>query len=67
MKKHHPFGPSSFYRRILCPGSWKQEEMAEEQQLVPIDTEEAYRGTILHSLLNKSDEEAEQCLLIEKI
>lgn len=48
-KGHHPFGPSSFARRVLCPGSWKQEQLAEEQGCIPEEhEEEKERGTRLH-------------------
>ena len=43
MSNHHPFGPSSLGRRLMCPGSWKQ-----ERDLPDVSSTDADLGTKIH-------------------
>lgn len=40
---HHPFGPSSFERRELCPGSWRLEKDLQE-----VETDDSISGNQYH-------------------
>lgn len=47
---HHPFGPSSLNRRMLCPGSYRMEDGLPETE-----SEEANEGTRLHAVMAGAD------------
>lgn len=49
MSKHHPFGPSSLYRRSLCPASYRIEKYLED-----VESEAALKGTYLHALIEQA-------------
>lgn len=55
MAAHHPFGPSSLYRRILCPGSWKAEANIPE----PPQSQDARLGSAFHAAMAKAGISAE--------
>lgn len=47
--KHHPFGPSSFERRELCPGSYRM-----EMDLPSVESPDAQEGTRKHEEIAKA-------------
>lgn len=47
--KHHPFGPSSFERRELCPGSYRM-----EMDLPSVESPDSQEGTRKHEEIAKA-------------